>query len=580
MKHWKTTLNLNHENGTLTSRPIEIKSGIFQGDSLSPLIFCLALAPLSNVLNESPYGYNTKNGKVNHLLYVDDLKTYAKNDDDQTGLLNIIKTYSNDICMEFGLEKCAKATFKRGKLTSTEDIDLDINIKIKDLGQDGTYKYLGVNEGADIQHSFMKEKIRKEYYRRVRTILKSELNASNSLQAINSLAVPVITYSFNVINWKLSDLQKIDRKTRKMLTREGMHHPKADVDRLYLPRTSGGRGLIQLELTLKTTTVGLDAYLQKTKDRLLQIVRNQSINIAKEAEKYRKMLEVPETEQLEEEKATTYAKRVKQRAKMSGQRQSQLAWEEKALHGKYPKRTKEADVDQLMTHQWLKSSGLKAETEGFIVAAQDQSLPTKAYQHHVLKIHNDPMCRICGKFEETIDHIVSGCPELAKTEYIARHDKVAAYIHWEICKKYGLETPSQWYKHQPCVVAENKDITILWDMPIHTDREIKANRPDIVIRLKKEKISLLIDISVPSDRNTSLKVAEKLGKYKDLEIEISRMWDTKTFTIPVIIGALGLVKKGTEKFIERIPGNIKIQSIQKTALLGTAHILRKVLSIK
>ena len=233
-----------------------------------------------------------------------------------------------------------------------------------------------------------------------------------------------------------------------------------------------------------------------------------------------------------------------------------------------------------MTHQWLKSSGLKAETEGFIVAAQDQSLPTKAYQHHVLKIHNDPMCRICGKFEETIDHIVSGCPELAKTEYIARHDKVAAYIHWEICKKYGLETPSQWYKHQPCVVAENEDITILWDMPIHTDREIKANRPDIVIRLKKEKISLLIDISVPSDRNTSLKVAEKLGKYKDLEIEISRMWDTKTFTIPVIIGALGLVKKGTEKFIERIPGNIKIQSIQKTALLGTAHILRKVLSIK
>ena len=102
---------------------------------------------------------------------MDDLKTYAKTESQQTGLLNIVKTFSDDIKMEFGLDKCAKATFKRGKLTETFDLQLDT-----ELEQENTYKYLGVDEV--IQHAKMKEKVRKEYYRRVRMVLKTELNAA------------------------------------------------------------------------------------------------------------------------------------------------------------------------------------------------------------------------------------------------------------------------------------------------------------------------------------------------------------------------------------------------------------------
>ena len=117
-------------------------------------------------------------------------------------------------------------------------------------------------------------------------------------------------------------------------------------------------------------------------------------------------------------------------------------------------------------------------------------------------------------------------------------------------------------------------------MPIHTDREIKANKPDIIIKDRKERKCMLIDMAIPSERNTSVKVTEKLSKYKDLEIEISRMWNMKTEVIPVVIGALGLMKKGVEQYTNRIPGNINIYEVQKIALLGTAHILRRVLSIK
>jgi len=69
-------------------------------------------------------------------------------------------------------------------------------------------------------------------------------------------------------------------------------------------------------------------------------------------------------------------------------------------------------------------------------------------------------------------------------------------------------------------------------------------------------------------------------KYKDLEIEITKMWGLKKITVPVIIGALGVVKKGIEKHIDKIPGKINITELQKIALLGSSHILRKVLSIE
>ena len=97
---------------------------------------------------------------------------------------------------------------------------------------------------------------------------------------------------------------------------------------------------------------------------------------------------------------------------------------------------------------------------------------------------------------------------------------------------------------------------------------------------KKKDACLLTDLSIPTEKNISVEVTEKLSKYKDLEIEVGRMWGMKAITILVVIGALELIKKGLEKYIQQIPGNIKIHELQKITLLGTSHILRKALSIK
>ena len=112
-------------------------------------------------------------------------------------------------------------------------------------------------------------------------------------------------------------------------------------------------------------------------------------------------------------------------------------------------------------------------------------------------------------------------------EYESRHDRVFQYLHWRICKCYLISTTANWYADHPEPVTEGKDVSILWDFPVHTDRTIQANRPDIIVKDKKDNICLLIDMSVPSDKNVAAKVFKQLSKYKDLEIEIEKMWHLK-----------------------------------------------------
>jgi hypothetical protein len=89
---------------------------------------------------------------------------------------------------------------------------------------------------------------------------------------------------------------------------------------------------------------------------------------------------------------------------------------------------------------------------------------------------------------------------------------------------------------------------------------------------------MLIDVAISGDRNVIKKEVERILKYKDLTIEIERMWNVKARVIPVIIGATGTISKSFRKYVSSIPGNHEVRELQKTDILGTAHILRKVLT--
>ena len=88
---------------------------------------------------------------------------------------------------------------------------------------------------------------------------------------------------------------------------------------------------------------------------------------------------------------------------------------------------------------------------------------------------------------------------------------------------------------------------------------------------------MLIDVAISGDRNVIKKEAEKIIKYKDLTIEIRRMWNVKTDVIPVITGATGTISQSLRKYMSNVAGNHEVKELQKTTILCTAHILRIVL---
>jgi len=127
------------------------------------------------------------------------------------------------------------------------------------------------------------------------------------------------------------------------------------------------------------------------------------------------------------------------------------------------------------------------------------------------------------------------------------------------------------------IPSQGGKVTILWNQQIQTNRTIPNNKPDIIIRDNEKGTCMLIDVAISGDRNVIKKEGEKILKYKDLTIEIQRMWNVKTKVIPVIIAATGTISKPFRKYVSNIPGEHEVKELQKTAILGTAHILRKVL---
>ena len=147
-----------------------------------------------------------------------------------------------------------------------------------------------------------------------------------------------------------------------------------------------------------------------------------------------------------------------------------------------------------------------------------------------------------------------------------------------MCKKFQFDHTNKWYMHNTAPILENDTHKLLWDFNIQTDHLTLAIRPDLIsINKKKEENLQNCRFAVPADHRINMKEWEKKDRYLDLARELKKLWKIKVTIVPIVIGAFGTITKGLFKGREDSEIDEQVETIQTTALLGTARILRRVL---
>ena len=240
-------------------------------------------------------------------------------------------------------------------------------------------------------------------------------------------------------------------------------HPRDDVDRLYVSRKEGGRGLASIEDNVDASIQRLEDYIQKHDGGLITAIRNDTDNMM--------------------DNRMTVSRKQK--------------WAGKQLYGRFKRLINNISRDKTWT--WLRKGNLKREIESLLIAAQNNAVRTNHIKARIDKTQQNGKCTLCSNRDETINHIISECSKFSQKEYKTRHDWVSKVIHWEMCKQFKFDHTNKWYMHNPAPVLENNTHKLLWDFSIHTDHLISARRPDLISINKKKRTCKIVDFAVPAD---------------------------------------------------------------------------------
>ena len=239
------------------------------------------------------------------------------------------------------------------------------------------------------------------------------------------------------------------------------------------------------------------------------------------------------------------------------------------------------EIDKDLSWKWFVQSNLKVQTEATICAAEEQVLRKNYTKNNIDKTSENPLCRMCGERGEAVQHIICECKKLAQCEYKRTHETVAKLVHWKLCKKHNRERKEKWYEHCPEGVVEDDDVKLIWDINIQCDNVMEARRPDLILVDKKAKSCVIIDVAIPGDCRIREKEIAKIEKFQNLKRELKRFrLLRKVEVVPVVVEALGCISKDFTGWVDTLGIKLNFGMVQKSVLLGTARILRKVLAWK
>ena len=227
------------------------------------------------------------------------------------------------------------------------------------------------------------------------------------------------------------------------------------------------------------------------------------------------------------------------------------------MHGQHHRLLQEEHINRKTSLTWMKDSRLKGHTEAIVDAIQDQVVKTGTWrrtyigQLKMISVESvmrkqKPYTILQAVAQNMRMHYILKDTTMWQNTYICLNNAQIIIIMWQntyICLNNDLVKKNcEWYKYEPSPVLENENFKILWDFNIQTDKEIRANRPDIIFVDKREQTVMFIDVTIPNDHNMIEKKLEKIEKYTDLGIEIKELWNMQRVDIvPIVIGYTGVV---------------------------------------
>ena len=241
MSKWETQLEIRNDSEKMTSRWIRIFCGFLQGDSYSPVGFCITEIPVCILLQHSR-GYRmgepgNRVVKRTHSLFVDDFKVYQESHKALKIVNEIIVQASHNTGACYGVSKCAEISYQNGKMVRGEGLQvLEERMKMMNPDENEIHKFLGIEQVDGINTKAVYERVKEEETKRIKMLTKIELNDANFIKAINMKVIPVATYAMNACKFTVAKLKELDQIIKKELPVKNMLRRQASDGRLYLKR--------------------------------------------------------------------------------------------------------------------------------------------------------------------------------------------------------------------------------------------------------------------------------------------------------------------------------------------------------
>ena len=598
VEKWKTRLEIWSRGENLTSRWIDISCGFFQGDSYSPVGFCISEIPVCLLLQQSK-GYRMGPPGCRDIsrtlsLFVDDLKQYQENHETLQDVNEVIVQASNDTGACYGVTKCAEIVFEHGKLVRGEGLQvLEERMESMDPDENEIYKFLGIEQDDGIETKRVYERVKHEVTKRVRMLINTELDDINLVRAINAKVIPVAAYPMNVCKFSNRELKELDQVIKREMRSSNILGKQGSDERLYLKREDGGRGIKSMRDVYQETRLRVACYMACSTNSWIQATWRREMMKEKNAivtEAVKIMEDVGVRIQFEKGSISIDRevieggwklawRRLKEKRKKGVKARRIESYQAKEQQSKvYSEQEKEC-------HMWL-TQNLNPRKTAAIMMMLEQIVETRSWKQ-TRGLMEDGRCRVCFQHSETVKHLVAGCQNLANSEYVSRHNRALMILTVAWAKEHGLIAQDVvWYEQRwdRGTVFENERAKLMWDFEFHLRKTTTSRRSDLILETKEDRKILICDMACPQQQNIDTKRMEKLMKYRQLAFETRERCPGYVIkVVPVIIDALGGGTKmlktelktvfNDQELVHKIAGGM-----QRMVLMDSESIVRRGIS--